>query len=661
MNKDTGSGAGAARLGISAAALPVSGLYEYQGDFFFHKEELRLDVDGLYPQNTASGAIHGVGLTQANWIAAVTNTGPNTWSGGIWYKNGPPSMLLWDQVSIQVSIGLTGPISATATFTSLAIPHQLVRTFQFRSPFFHLAEFEYDAASNTTAITSIDTDAHPNRPASLPVETLTLEEVYRRAGFDVTVTSGGGVVPLAGAGANARWSDFEMHDAMQTFWSRFGNVPQWSMWVFFAALHEAGTSLGGIMFDDIGPNHRQGTAIFNNAFISVPPAGDPAPAAWVQRMRFWTAAHEMGHAFNLAHSWQKSLGAPIVPGGPWIALMDEPEARSFMNYPYFVSGGQAAFFSNFEFRFSDQELLFMRHAPEQFVQMGNADWFDNHGFREARVPAEPTFRLEASVGQPSAEFEFMEPVVVELALTNQTDQPQIVPDTVLQSADSMTVVIKKPGKAARQFIPYADRCTRPKNLSLAPGQSVKDSLFVSAGKNGWDIAEPGYYTIQIALHLPGEDVVSNPLLLRVAPPKGYEESYVAQDFFSDDVGRVLTFDGSRVLTAANATLREVCERLSASRAAIHASVALAGALAREQKMLDPGRLGGPRLTSVAQAQGSIKVAKADPAEAEALARVLQKEPAKRSLGPTDYDYYTERFQTWLGSDVLRPRTKKAKV
>ncbi len=34
-----------------------------------------------------------------------------------------------------------------------------------------------------------------------------------------------------------------------------------------------------------------------------------------------------------------------------------------MNYPYGVAGGESAFFADFEYRFSDGELLFMRHAP----------------------------------------------------------------------------------------------------------------------------------------------------------------------------------------------------------------------------------------------------------------------------------------------------------
>ena len=111
---------------------------------------------------------------------------------------------------------------------------------------------------------------------------------------------------IVGAAPGGTWSDMEMHDAMQVHWSRFANTAQWAMWVFFAALHESGTGLGGIMYDDIGPNHRQGTALFVDSFIARPPSGDPNPDAWRDRMRFWTAVHEMGHAFNLAHSWQKA-------------------------------------------------------------------------------------------------------------------------------------------------------------------------------------------------------------------------------------------------------------------------------------------------------------------------------------------------------------------
>jgi hypothetical protein len=434
-----------------------------------------------------------------------------------------------------------------------------------------------------------------------------------------------------------------MHDAMQTHWSRFADQPQWALWVLFASQHEQGSSLGGIMFDDIGPNHRQGTSLFYNSFISEPPTGDDAPDAWVNRMRFWTAVHEMGHAFNLAHSWQKQH--PPSWGTSWIPLVNEPEARSFMNYPYNVSDGQTAFFSDFEFRFSDQELLFMRHAPFRFVQQGNADWFDNHGFQEANLSLEPSVKLELRVNRKQALFEFLEPVVLELKLTNISSQPKLISDKLLSELDHMIVIIKKDGKSARQFSPYAQYCWKSQVRALMPGESTYESLFISVGKNGWDIAEPGYYTIQVALHLENteEDLVSNPLRLRVAPPRGYDEEFLAQDFFSEDVGRILTFDGSQsqVLEHGKDTLREVSERLSDRKVAFHANVALANPTAKSYKLLD---LEDPK-------QPKIKVVSPNLEEARKefkAALIDQPDIAAETLGHIDYKYYTDLFSDYLG-------------
>jgi hypothetical protein len=43
------------------------------------------------------------------------------------------------------------------------------------------------------------------------------------------------------------------------------------------------------------------------------------------------------------------------------------------------------------------------------------------------------------------------------------------------------------------------------------------------GQNGWDLAEPGYYTVQASIRVSGEDIVSQPITIRVQPPKGYDE------------------------------------------------------------------------------------------------------------------------------------------
>lgn len=604
----------------------IPGLDGALGVFPILSEELRLDVDGRYPQKVSSGVARINIASRVHWIANLTKTGPSTYQGKIWYKDGAVASFPYTDVKIDVVASFfPNQKSATATFTGGGAP-QRVRVFKFTSPYFHPVNFEFDCAQGESALLSINTCAHPNRPATLPCETLTIETVYRRTGFDVT-TSPGGPVPLSGAGVDAKWSDQEMHDAMQTYWSKFANTAQWAMWVFFASLHEQGTSLGGVMFDDIGPNHRQGTSIFNDSFISQAPSGDPNPAAWVQRMIFWTACHEMGHAFNLAHSWQKSL---VFGGkGPWIPLANEPEARSFMNYPYNVSGGQSAFFSNFEFRFTDPEMLFLRHAPARFVQQGNAEWFDHHGFEEANVSPEPALALALRVNRDTPQFEFLEPVSVELKLTNVSSQPQIADRGVLSLDGKLILIVKRKGQPARQVVPFARYCRLPEQTVIMPGESIYDCVEVSAGLGGFNVDEPGIYTLQAALEIDGEDVVSEPLQIRVLPPRGYDDEYMAQEFFSDEVARVIIFRGSEFLDSANQTLLEITDRLKDRRVALHANLALGTPLALKFKQL---KTDDQRPVGI-----EVRKPKIDEAQARLSAALLeQPEAAVESFGHIGY-------------------------
>lgn len=638
----------------------VSGLYRWrsrgQSPGPRTSESLRLDVDGRYPQMVASGTIsEGIHLT--HWISDLSSSGPNVWVGNIWYTDVSPAGRVFPYTNVEITVTSGGRFSSqrTASVTlSGSGGATRERTFGFISSYFHPVDFEFDSAAGEQPALAIDTCAHPNRPAALPCENLSIPSVFRRAGFRVT-SSPKGVVPLAGAGSDAVWSDLEMHDAMQTYWSRFVSQPQWAMWVFFASLHDTGASLGGVMFDDIGPNHRQGTAIFNDSFIANPPARDPNPAAWAQRMAFWTACHEMGHAFNLAHSWQKSLA--LGSQGPWIPLANAPEARSFMNYPFRVAGGQTAFFADFEYRFSDEELLFMRHAPERFVQQGNADWFDDHGFQGMNTLPESTLGLELRVNRERSAFEFMEPVVLETKLTNTSSQPQLVDKNLLAMPEAMVVILKKDSRPARRFVPYSQYCWTAEKKVLMPGESMYNPLFVSAGQNGWDVAEPGYYTVRVALHLEDEeeDLISNPLRLRVEPPpddKRYDAEYLAQDFFSEDVGRTLWFDGSRFLGKANDTLHEVAERLSDRKVALHANAALGNALARECKQLNLDK-GKERATSAATAGARITVRPPEPEEARrdlGAALTQESDAAAKTFGHIKYRRYVNRFSNLLANE-----------
>jgi hypothetical protein len=611
------------------------------------REELRIDVDGSFPQMMASGFVQINLAANIHWIAKLKPAGTLTWAGGIWYKNGVTASFPYTEIKVVVSkpSPFLPPQQATLTLAGPGIRPR-TRILQYVSPYFHRAEFEYDWEKGITPSREINTWDHPNHPASIPNERLSIENVYRRAGIDVTLSPNGN--EIAGA-PGAYWSDMEMHDAMQIYWSHFANKSQWALWVLFAGLHEGNVpsvpdpGLGGIMFDDIGPNERQGTALFLKSFISQPPAGDPNPAAWVNRMRFWTAVHEIGHTFNLAHSWQKSL----VSGGhgPWIPLTNDSEARSFMNYPYRVSGGETAFFNNFEYRFINPELLFLRHAPSRFVQMGNAEWFDNHGFRQANTTACPTFRLEVRANRAKMTYDYLEPITLELKLTNISQQPQLISSDLISKMENLTVVTKQGNLPARQYTPLAVYCTNPEIRALAPNESIYDSLFISADRNGWGLAEPGNYRMQAVLHFPNEDIVSAPLTLRIAMPHSRTEEVIAQDYFSTEVGRVLTFDGSQFLENANDTLRELSEKLPDTRAARHALVALGNPLTRKYKTLNIKETGTGGQRQIEVVAHKIDTAVARKNLNKALTENM--ELSAESLGHIDYKYYMDQFADWL--------------
>ncbi|UYW71949.1 hypothetical protein [Bacillus cereus] len=643
----------------TAIASPISGLYAWSEQQI--REELRLDVDGRYPQMIASGTIISNLSSPIHWIAKLTINGPNMWTGNIRNKflDGVQSFP-YTNVKIQVTRG-SFPEQHTAEVTFLiGAEIDRIRTFRFQSPYFHSVEFEFDAEEGTTPVITYQTHSHPDKPAFLPNETLSIMEVFKRTGFDVKVSEGSNIVTRDHAGTNKKWSNQELHDAMQVYWSHFDNKPQWSMWTFFAnseAEEDAdgggGHDLGGIMFDSIGPNHRQGTAIFNNSFISDSPQDDPHAEAWVQRNRFWCACHEMGHAFNLLHSWQKDIVQENIIR-PWEPL-EEPlksdsKALSFMNYPYrFDDNGirednLQEFFKKFAYRFSDQELLFMRHAPERFVQMGNANFAVDHGFKQTNVSTHPSFNLELRVNRKTPVFQFLEPVVFEIKLTNTSSEPQLIKKHILSDLSGMSVIVKKEGRQGRQLLPYAQYCWKLKNKVIMPGESLYETIFASVGKNGWLIDEPGFYNIQVSLQINGNNIVSNNLRLRVFPPAGYDQEFLAQDFFSEEVGRILAFDGSHFLEKGNNILREVTEKLRDHAVALHAHVALAKPLAFDYKFLD--------FTEVSGTKGKIKIIPAQPDEARkqfTSALTEHKKIAAKTLSHKDYNEYMVTYSEFLSN------------
>ncbi|WP_142330431.1 hypothetical protein [Bacillus thuringiensis] len=276
--------------------------------------------------------------------------------------------------------------------------------------------------------------------------------------------------------------------------------------------------------------------------------------------------------------------------------------------------------------------------------MGNDDWLINHGFEQTNVSIHPSFNLELRVNRKTPVFQFLEPVVFEIKLTNTSNQPQLIKKHILSDLNGMSVIIKKEGKQGRQLLPYAQYCWKLENKVIMPGESLYETIFASVGKNGWLIDEPGFYNIQLVMQINGNNIVSNNLRIRVFPPAGYDQEFLAQDFFSEEVGRILSFDGSRFLETGNDILREVTEKLRDHAVALHAHIALAKPLAFDYQFLD--------FTEDADTRGKIKIIPAQPDEARkqfASALTEHKQIAAKTLSHKDYNEYMVTFSEFLSS------------
>ena len=566
-----------------------------------HTFTAHFDVDGDYPQNKISLTL---GSTYpAHWIADLSPDGDNNWEGDIWYRKDNADSL---KVSSDSRIGSAGDIPdrirvyygghyAAGGFDYIYVylkksgtDKQWKYWYKKVSDHFREVNVEIDHEAGVSPILSLNPHNIDNhRPTSLPNADITIASTFQKAGISIVRnTSNEGAVATSNAGSNSRWSNAELHDAMQTAWSK-DEASAWAMWVLQANKHDDDHT--GLMFDDIGTHQRCGTALFhgNSGYSG-------ASANVVNRHKFMTLIHEMGHNFNLYHSWVKTSGTSNWSN----RVANEPEARSYMNYANRVAAGYYGFFDTFEYRFSDQELLFLRHAPEEFIKMGGNTWGTDHagaGFDgEAGVPGdEPvTNDLELTVSSNKIKpvYEFLELVNLDLTLTNQGEETQQVDPELLDDTAHMTIKVSRNGKLAKEYKPYATPCHKDESkVSLAKGESITGEICLAGGKLGWVVDEPGRYEISVVVGLHSaegkENISATPFVFIVAEPTSGEDKTIADDYFNDDVGRVLAMGGTKVLTRANEVLTEVKERLPGSKAAQQADLTLNLPNIRKYKML----------------------------------------------------------------------------
>lgn len=408
----------------------------------------------------------------------------------------------------------------------------------------------------------IEEGVEPIRGYSFSDRLMTLEEALASAGIATYTTGIADRIPRVAAG----WGMAQLHALMSDLAQSPLQRRAWEIHMLLLSDSDR-EGLLGVMFDSSDTLPRQGAAVFAGEIRRIPGIDH-------DRKVLQTAVHELGHALNLVHRFERVVGRADSP--------------SFMNYDWRYRGGRRSeeFWSQFRFAFDRDEIEFLRHAPLPPLIPGGAPfhsvtyWADGNGGYSPYVPEVPLAGWELTLTPPEGGtlLDFAQPVFVGLMLTNRSGRTVDVPSFLLDPKAGFTeIVIRRVhggafvsgGSRALGFVPTMQRCfqwSARDDLRLAHGESLQDNANLTFGSAGFSFAEPGTYDVTALLVIFHEEtqrelvVRSNTIRIRIGTPRSREDERQAMDFFTDDVGLYMALGGSPALPRAQKVLSDIADR-----------------------------------------------------------------------------------------------------
>ncbi len=565
---------------------------EYHGGGRDFEVRLRIDVDGPSPLNRVSADY--LRSADGESVGSMRVDAPDIAGSALQTTIAGPAVFSFPTRCRRVSITIPrvasdAPSPAPARLRHVPAPgaEGAIYDCEFTSKRFRSVEFEQACERGIELPEQYDTSALSSRGTP---RLLTPVEAFAEAGIELRSTGPPTLIDTSAAGANATWSDAELHAAMTEHFTRWGDRPRWAIWLLHAVSHDD-QSLAGLMFDQLG-RQRQGCAVFYGEVTDASP----------ERLRhqLHSCVHELGHAFNLPHCWQQWPTDPPLAG--------RPDALTWMNYPERFAGGPPAYWREFGFGFDEAELVHLRHAFEFDVIMGGKPF---PGRAARRRPSEWDVDrlldrgLQLTLSAPD-ELPQDVPVTVALELTATTREGREVPPVLGPRPGNVGVAIRRPDGSEFMFEPLLYHCRGGATVTLRAGDPpLRDAAFIHYGRRGFSFDRPGQYELRALFAQPsGRVAVSNVASIRIVAPRSPVDRHISELLGRDaQVGRLLSLMGSDAgaLEGGDERLSQIVNRYPDHPVAVVARLAQAANLAHGFKRIAPDGTVDPRAPKLHEA------------------------------------------------------------